>query len=298
MEDTAAERKRKRLEAWRRRQQSAAPAPKVSISLGTTATKLVKKKKKKRAPAILNIPQPSNPFGDVDDDDDERSDSDSRKRKALLMFEPEADRGGTKKESGNGTNPSKRRKGSRWDAGPAVNTSTASAKLSSNSPIPAEPPRVDDALDKFMAKLEAGALGSVATQLYEKNAAEMLQIDVAGSVMRIPKLKQAPIPPPLSGGAITPDEIAKLATAKPSKSSSTSDADALYTQSDWESDAVGDTSEVSSIENMRTFSTISICVNSRIMSLRFLFSCFSFDQHRDAAGNRRRRRRKGEEGIH
>ena len=246
MESSAAERKRKRLEAWRRRQQSAAPAPqvKVSISLGGAVKNTVKKKKTRNV--VNRAPPTVNPFGDADDDDDDRDAIVSRKRKALLTFEPDD---GEKTTDESGEKPSKRRnRGSRWDAGPAADANE-SVKQSS-APSTTSEPRVDDALDKFMERLEAGALGSVATQLSEKNSAELLTIDVGGSVMRIPKLKQqAPQPSPVSGSSITPEHIAKLATSKSTKSSSsTSDPDALYTHSDWESDAMGDTGEVSGTE--------------------------------------------------
>jgi len=266
--EAAAERKRKRLEAWRKRQQSAAPATttppppppppsvKVSLSLNSKAAKKLnlKKKKKKTVGKVVRSPsRPLNPFGAVDDDDDDidgegnDSDDEGKKRKLGLGFMSFSDGandtlGATPKETETNEGPSpKRRKKGRWDSADA-GTSTPATSILEEEKV------VGDALDKFMDKLEAGALGTVATQVRAGNDAsgtEMLSIDVGGSMMRVPKHSlKGPQPSPISGGAITSEDIAKLSmvTAKNIKTTKLSKAkqanpEALYTASDWESGA-------------------------------------------------------------
>ena len=129
--------------------------------------------------------------------------------------------------------PKKRRRKGRWDAVPAKQAADTPPGTSSKTDIP-----VGDALDKFMEKLEAGALGSVATQV-TSGGAELLSVDVGGSMMRVPKIKSEQTA--LSGGVITSEQIAKLAGTSSSKQrvskNKQADPDALYTPSDWESDA-------------------------------------------------------------
>lgn len=264
--EAAAERKRKRLEAWRKRQQIAKqqqtptpnvvpapvlppppPAVKVSMSLSSKATKKLKskQKKKKTITAVRTPSRPLNPFGMVDDDDIDGDDNDSddegsRARKKMgLGFMSFADVTAATRENDNNPEPAaKRRRKGRWDA-----AGTPAA------PIPDRDTNVGDALDKFMDKLEAGALGSVTTQVRgDGNGQQTLSIDVSGSMMRVSKLlpTQSPKTPitPISGGIITSDEIAKLSvvSSKTSKKNNLSKAkqenpDALYTASDWESGA-------------------------------------------------------------
>ena len=249
-EDSAAERKRKRLEEWKRRRQQAAPAPsplpppavKVSLSFNNVSSKPVKKQK-----ITPLVTKPINPFGSVDDDDhDDDSEDDAPKGKLSLGL------GFSLTDTNNPPEERPRRRG-RWDS-KEKNASSSS----SSYPKPTEEPSaaLGDSLEKFMDKLQAGALGSVVTQVSEVTGTEMLSIDVGGSMMRVPKLKQAiaPLPPPtISGGVITPEELAKLSS---SASSKPKDPDSLYTPSDWESDdhQGGATSEVSTC-------TISPCLN-------------------------------------
>ncbi|VEU33632.1 unnamed protein product [Pseudo-nitzschia multistriata] len=277
----AAERKRKRLEAWRKRAASnnaasSAPAKvptvKVSLSLNSKATmklksKTIKKTKglaKSRAAGLLS--RPLNPFGDVDDDDDgdgegDDSDDDNHNKRGTKMglgfmtfsesdAQPNTDKGG--EDTATSGPPSKRRRRGRWDspAKPEPVAAPASMLLEEGMSSRQEEKAVGDALDKFMDKLEAGALGNVATQVRVgtdgKIGKEMLSIDVGGSMMRVPKLfhNKQPQPSPVSGGVITPDMIAKLSTAAsiPTKATPVSKAkqanpEALYTPSDWESGA-------------------------------------------------------------
>ena len=261
--EAAAERKRKRLEAWRKRQQlakqqqqttapNAIPAPvppppppavKVSLSLSSKATKKLKskQKKKKTIKAAQTPSRPLNPFGMVDDDDIDGDDNDSddegnRGRKKMgLGFMSFSDVTADTRENDDNPEPAaKRRRKGRWDA---AGTTLA--------PISEGDTNVGDALDKFMDKLEAGALGSVTTQV---KGEKTLSIDVSGSMMRASKLlpTHSPKTPitPISGGIITSDEIAKLSvvTSKTLKKNNLSKAkqenpDALYTASDWESGA-------------------------------------------------------------
>jgi ATP-dependent RNA helicase DDX46/PRP5 len=228
-EDSAAERKRKRLEAWkRRRQQQEAPPPppppppppkpvvKVSLSLSS--------KRKRYTNKVIVPPQkPINPFETIDDDDDDDEDEEDGKRGKLslgLGFTlADSESSPTKVEDGAISPPSKRRKRGRWDS-----------KDEKKNPIHG------DALDKFMEKLEAGALGSVSTQVSETSGAEILSIDVGGSMMRVPKLKKISAAP-LSGGVITADQLAKMANTTRKSSSKQANTDAIYTASDWESGA-------------------------------------------------------------
>ena len=237
MSESAAERKRKRLEAWRKRQQqeaqAAAPATKVSISLGGLA---MKKKSKKgtngnknatRLPAVAR--KPPNPFfADADDEQSGTSDNEGgfegRKSaipKLSLDTIVQSPAPAPPPESPN-NKPRKRQKTSRgrWDKAPQT-----------------QPANNEDALDKFMEKLEAGAMGNVSTQ----NEDSALNIDVSGSM--VPRKKSKSINHPVSGGVITPEELERL-TGKGSHHSSTKDANAMdvddearYTHSDWESDA-------------------------------------------------------------
>lgn len=227
-EDSAAERKRKRLEEWKRRRQQAAPPPppapvmKVSLSLNVSSKQPKKQK-------IVPLAKPINPFGSIDDDDhDEESEDEGPKRKLSLGL------GFSLMESD--TQEDRPRRKGRWDSkgNPPKTTEGSTAALG-------------DSLEKFMDKLQAGALGSVATQVSEVTGTEMLSIDVGGSMMRVPKLKQAP-PPPISGGFITPEELARLS----SSNSKSKDSDVLYTPSDWESDdhQGGTASEVRNIDSL------------------------------------------------
>jgi hypothetical protein len=243
---------------------TAASAVKVSLSWNTTAASINKKKRKvppKRTPTVKG-PFSSNPFGAVDDDDDEEDDSDDEgrgKRSKLtlglgfsLEDEPaqtEVDMSSSANDNSNNQiveedRPIKRRRKGRWDNAPTVTGNSVSTTLPT-IPAPFIVNTADDALDKFMEKLEAGALGTVATQV-RSSESQILSIDVGGSMMRITKLPQSE-PSPISGGVITSEQIARLtygATSARTNSKSTAvsngkevDPDAIYTHSDWESDA-------------------------------------------------------------
>jgi ATP-dependent RNA helicase DDX46/PRP5 len=247
-EDSAAERKRKRLEAWKRRRQEQEvppppppppppPKPVVKVSLSLSS-----KRKRDTNKPIVPTKKPINPFETIDDDDDDEDDEEDGKRGKLslgLGFTlADNESSATKVEDEADDPPSKRRKRGRWDS-----------KEKKNIPIGG------DALEKFMEKLEAGALGSVTTQVSETSGAEILSIDVGGSMMRVPKLKNtSTTPPPLSGGVITADQLAKMGNNTTKKSSSKQDnPDAIYTASDWESDIQTDAEDEAEEKARRAF---------------------------------------------
>lgn len=128
----AAERKRKRLEAWRKRQQQLQP-PKVPVQLNFT------KQKKKKVGHAPTKAMPINAFGgDVSDEDFDNEGDKRTKLKPLWngdsMLDKEAE------------SPRRdRKKTRRWDVG------------------------VGDALDSFMEKLSEGAMGKVVSQKDEVN---------------------------------------------------------------------------------------------------------------------------------
>jgi hypothetical protein len=213
-----------------------------------------KKNKKKTVGTVVRTPsRPLNPFGAVDDDDIEGdgndSDDEGKKegKKLGLGFMSFSD--GANDDRGANTNtvdketaeqPPKRRRKGRWDAAGSVKSTPAVPVLDETV--------VGDALDKFMDKLEAGALGTVATQVVagtDGSGTETLSIDVSGSMMRGAKHSlRSPKPSPVSGRVITSDQIAELSmgTAKSKKTVKLSKAkqdnpEALYTATDWESGA-------------------------------------------------------------
>jgi hypothetical protein len=231
-EDSAAERKRKRLEEWKRRRQQTAPAapspPAVKVSLSLNVSSKQPARKKKIAPPP---PKPINPFGTIDDDDDsgDSEEEGNKKRKLSLGLGFSLTEDFQQEKASTEERPSKRRKG-RWDSGPRGEKANDTVK--SDTTVEKT---LDDTLEKFMDKLQAGALGSVATQVSESSGTEMLSIDVGGSMMRIPKLKQAQ-PSPLSGGVITSEQLAKMSATITTSKAKAKNPEALYTASDWESD--------------------------------------------------------------
>mmetsp|Transcript_15775 Transcript_15775/g.23220 ORF Transcript_15775/g.23220 Transcript_15775/m.23220 type:complete len:475 (+) Transcript_15775:118-1542(+) len=149
----AAERKRKRLDAWRKRQQQLQP-PKVPVQLNFT-----KQKKKK----IVRVPTkviPINPFGDDGSDNDfDTADGDKSSPKPLWnvkSMDEDDDEESPRRE---------RKKTRRWDVG------------------------VGDALDSFMEKLSEGAMGKVVSQKDEVS----INVDVDGSMVRPEKKQQVVI---------------------------------------------------------------------------------------------------------
>lgn len=228
--DSAEERKRKRLEAWRKRKAAAAPAPapapKVSLSLSLGGKTKLKKPKAK--PATQNKKALNPFFADDEQSDTEDSVAASQKSKSkLLTLETlTAHEEGNKKQIEEPPRKRSKTRG-RWDKAPAQAQSA------------------DDALDSFMKKLEAGALGNVTSQRGVDEHDALLKINVSGSM--IPKKQKANHP--ISGGVITPEELERLSSGKKktikAERISSLESDAMemdddgprYTNSDWESEA-------------------------------------------------------------
>ena len=207
-EASALERKRKRLEAWKRKkaaqQQAAAaaavPNKKVSLSLKKVVqpSKSIVTKKKPKPITKLNA------FGESDDDDDDDSsnrqshqegNAPSKQLKRKSVFDLEQEEKGKQDEESSSPPKRKKRKG-RWD----------------NAPSKEQAPVAKDALDEFMEKLQSGADGVVKVGA----ADDAMQIDVGGSMLK----------PSNQSGSI------KAAT--PSSSAQ------VYQPSDWLSDAPTD----------------------------------------------------------
>jgi hypothetical protein len=171
---TAAERKRKRLEAWRKRQQqdhpsttttaaaAAAPPPPPPILPPvkiTLSSKIVPKKKAKSVVPVNTF----NVFGQVDDDDKDNADEQGElQRKPMLDLDADEDAASTmgNQEESYSTSSTNSRKRRRWDV-----------------------EGVGDALDSFMEKLQDGAIGSVSA--LQDDAA--VHVNVSGSMMRLDK---------------------------------------------------------------------------------------------------------------
>lgn len=225
----ALDRKKKRLEAWRRRQEqqakeseSAKPnKAKITLSLGMTKKVPKKNKRKKKSGSI---------FGESEEDESARE---KKTRSDLIQIvdvngveqESVSVRSSAARESSNST-PTPAKKKRRWDD--AEKGTSKSTLTSSNG--------TEDDLDKFMNELNSGAMGNVVVQ--KNNREGSLAIDVSGSMMRQQQSKNQPhaaVNTPVSGGVITPDELAKLMKIK-DKVSRKEDG-AIYGPSDWETSA-------------------------------------------------------------
>jgi len=222
-EGSAAERKAKRLALWRKRQQEAAaaesekkkntapPRSSLKISLGGSKKNGSATRKRVRSSSDRKI----NVLA-VDDGDVVRA---NKKTMRAIGFDLEDDNavdGNRQRSSRFAKIGGKSSKASRWDV---------KGSKGGNSDVAG----VSDALDEFMDKLSAGAMGSVTMQETTENT---MTVDVSGSMMKVTK-KAVEDNLPKSGGMITPDEIAKL-TSVPSKNNI--DKDQIFTSSDWESD--------------------------------------------------------------
>ncbi len=272
----ALERKRRRLEAWKKRQEdkakaaeSAEPKAKITLSLGVKKAPKKKKKPKKRPLG----------FGGFDNvrESDNGGGSGNDEKKSLDLLDVDIDiKGSSNAQSG--SSPAKKKR--RWDAPTAADSASSSIKPESTTNIGNEDKsnknyndsskgskdsqqQIDD-LDKFMNTLNSGAMGKVVQN--------DLSIDVSGSMMRpIKSLHQnhSNHNTPLSGGVITPEELAKLtgvgdSSKGKSKSSNSKPEGALYGPSDWETSA----SEVS-----RTNFNIGFYSNFGVHKLNLTPSC-------------------------
>ena len=260
---SAEERKRKRLEAWRKKQQEQAP-PKQKLSLSLTAV-LPKRKKKTRPSSSVIAPmstsRPSGFFGDDEesDDDGEQRDTLSRQKRPLDLLE---DFMTTGRNGGPASKRAKTNSGSRWDSAPKA---AADDDDDGNSfPAPKKKSSTKDALDQFMEKLEAGASGTVtAADDGQEESSSLLKVNVSGSMLRPPNNKRLKLSP-ISGSVITAEDLEKLHTASSSgpRSKKThsmnveqsndnddddndidNDSKPLYQPNDWLSDAVSDTDD-------------------------------------------------------
>lgn len=231
---SAEERKRLRLEKWKRKQEQ--PAPKVSLSLGIARSSIAKKKK-----PIAKKKNLSNAFLDIDNDDDSdeggdnREDENSRRKRPLdlnLMGDSD-DEADVNVEA-----PSKRAKtSSRWDNRPSQ---AASAHQTTSG---------KDALDHFMEKLEAGALGNVTAA--DDTGGNTFSVSVSGSMMRSGVQK----PHPVSGGVITAQGIEQLQQQKTEPENGAATATGtdspLYNPNDWLSDTAPSDTEDEQEEQAR-----------------------------------------------
>jgi len=239
MDYAAEERKRKRLEAWRRKQQQEEPSlsasgsfdggPKAKISMALSLSSLggrisvnkIKAKKKKFRKSSFAAPSSAaNPF----DADDEQTVTAVEEQEVpvhvagALKGEPTlwslenitiagTDSSKTTGEAEPGRQRSKSsRAGSRWDKAPTFGTATLTTSATSSSVT-------NDALDTFMSKLDAGAW-CISTINEDRDAcndqaSHALNIDLSGSMMSR-KGQHAYMlnkKNPVSGGVITPKEL-------------------------------------------------------------------------------------------
>ena len=203
------ERKRKRLEAWRRKRQQEQAQVTVSLSLPKT------KKRRKQQPTVK-----ANPFGGADSSDDEDAPlhhdantiNDNPDPKLPDMDEIVADSNTSANKKNNSkqapSNNKKKKRANRWD-----NQGTTTTVVETIAAHETENYDDDDALDQFMDKLEAGAMGEVVL----KDGA--ITIDVGGSALRgdttssskpsTQQQQQQPVYQPsdwLSDAPMTPDD--------------------------------------------------------------------------------------------
>mmetsp|Transcript_26623 Transcript_26623/g.35582 ORF Transcript_26623/g.35582 Transcript_26623/m.35582 type:complete len:601 (-) Transcript_26623:662-2464(-) len=212
----------------------AAPLPtrmektKVKLAIGLSAGIKNKRKKKKKSEKPEDVEETKKRKLNAFEDEEEEEDTPTTKRRILSLEETDT----TTKEV--------KKKRNRWDKSPSTTTATT-IETPPTMPVSTEA-MAHDALDQFMTKLEAGAMGSVAIQQQQQEQANELHIDVSGSMMRLPKASTTPVTTPVvvSGGVITAEELKKLTSLskkKKKREESTASTEALFTASDWESDA-------------------------------------------------------------
>jgi len=244
MPSAAEEKRRKRLEAWRKRQaankgsgtsgkaslNSFVPpkAKKKPISLSLSSSSMKKKRKRDTKDRLAESKRLNslNLLGD-DDDDSAQEEISKKKKKA-------GDLDAIMNELEQGDEKSSLMKSSRWDK-----RSEAPSFFKIPPPPSPSPSVVNDALDQFMEKLDSGALGSVITQ--HKESEYSMQINLSGTMQKKdPSMKTFN----KNKMTITPEELANSHTRKISNSSrslstasSRSDSNQIFTASDWESDA-------------------------------------------------------------
>jgi hypothetical protein len=227
-QDEAADRKRKRLEAWRNRQkqqqeqqlQQQQQQQQQQLKPSAPAVKMVLTKKKARAvtlPSNSHINSSFNVFEDDNDTSHHLQDNDSThpesqaktKNSIMIDFEQELDH---KTEEFT-------RKRRRWDV-----------------------EVVEDALDSFMEKLQDGAVGPVEIRTKNEDVAIELQVD--GSMMRLKSN-------PSQSSTIT--SIPKSNYLSTQSNQLSSDSFPHYTHSDWESEAPSELEDEEEDRARRTF---------------------------------------------
>lgn len=187
----ALERKRKRLEAWRKRQEEKAKAasetesskPKVTLSLVNKSNLKKKNKKNKIAMGVVRF--------DDGDEKDSKEESDPPS-KFLELVSPQEQTSSDKKND-QGSSPARKKR--RWGA-------TSESSVVDKTGTVAE---VEDDLDKFMENLKSGVMGRIETP----STRGILSADLNGNVVR-PTSKAQNGAVTVSGGTITPEELAKL----------------------------------------------------------------------------------------
>lgn len=214
--DDAAQRKRKRLEAWRKKQQQQPglePKKKVSLSLANLS------QKPKVAPAPVAASVAVNPFADDADDegeDDEKELQESHKRKLLDLedltkLEASTSVAHVESKEDTKSEKKKRKKIGRWDnATSSKEEKTSKSKASSD---------LRDALDQFMDHLQSAE--STTMNVVDNEAS--LQVNVSGSMIRSSSKKTIPAMTVMTEKALKDGQNG-------------TDDEALYQPKDWLSD--------------------------------------------------------------
>ena len=272
MVDSAEEKRRKRLEAWRKRQAGKKASgnanvkkvikpkrKKPTISLSLSASSLSKRRKIGKALSGRNKlfleskKSKTNLLDDSEDDDEsvggKKKDENKVDDLDTLMSQLENKSASTGKLRGASTT-------SRWDVGDTLSKSRSSSlemekekgSDSETTPVPASV--VNDALDQFMEKLDTSALGDIVTK--QDGSSYSMTINTSGTMQKELPSKKNKIPHIQKKNnipTISADELAHLYKL-PSKDQQNSilsnkqlneangDGDKpIFTTSDWESDA-------------------------------------------------------------
>uniref|UniRef100_A0A7S2SL86 RNA helicase n=1 Tax=Eucampia antarctica TaxID=49252 RepID=A0A7S2SL86_9STRA len=219
----------------------------ISKKIKNDSTRISSKKKKKRSPGQK--------FGfneENDDDSDVIVSSSINGQTDILHLEEKVDQVDNvnnaipSSQSNNNNSPKKKR--NRWDAAPQTVNNDDTNKNN------------DDALDSFMEKLEAGAMGSVAMQNNNsKEEGGILEVDVGGSMMKLSTAttttnnNKPPLASPLTGGVITAEDLTRLNQSSSKQKDTTSAGDdEMFTHSDWESDTAHNNGAESSASEVDT----------------------------------------------
>jgi hypothetical protein len=249
--ETATDLKRKRLDAWRKRLQEQQHLKPSTVTEGVDSTnvktaglgfsiKTNQKRNGKRNLSLLKLKEPTS-LWELDDDNDEGKEAQTKKK---AMGDFDGIQGNTfNRSTVRPKDLQQTQKRSRWDATPAIGLeerNTLSNVDSNNSQIlerESQNLSDGDALDQFMDRLSAGAMGSVIIQ------DSTLSIDVGGSMMRFDASKTSSIGSKVpqqslhSGGIITLDDLKNL-KGEPSGSKANEKQNGVYGPSDWDSEAV------------------------------------------------------------